>query len=111
MANGTDSIFTGANGAFITELYERYLENPASVDASWAAAFAELNDDADTIQKDVLKASGATNIDEMRDIIKRLYRDTHDLIADNKSYLNTLAQELLLKETLNEEDIDSILAI
>ena len=59
MANGTDSIFTGANGAFITELYERYLENPASVDASWAAAFAELNDDADAIQKDVSKASWA----------------------------------------------------
>ena len=59
MANVTDSIFTGANGAFIIELYERYLENPASVDASWAAAFAELNDDADAIQKDVSKASWA----------------------------------------------------
>ena len=43
----------------LAELYERYLENPASVDASWAAAFAELNDDADAIQKDVSKASWA----------------------------------------------------
>ena len=59
MANGTDSIFTGANGAFIAELYERYLENPAFVDASWAAVFVELNDEADAIQKDLFKASWA----------------------------------------------------
>ena len=59
MANGTDSIFTGANGAFIAELYERYLENPASVDASWKAVFSDLNDDAGAIQKDVSKASWA----------------------------------------------------
>ena len=59
MADGTDTIFTGANGAFIAELYERYLDNPGSVDASWAALFAELNDDPAGIQKDVSKASWA----------------------------------------------------
>ena len=60
--NGKRNGFNFHRHAFITELHERYLENPASVDASWAAAFTELNDDADAIQKDVSEASWAKSI-------------------------------------------------
>ena len=32
----------GGNGAFIEDLYARYLDDPAAVDASWRAYFDEL---------------------------------------------------------------------
>lgn len=38
-----NSYLYGANSTFIEELYSRYLKNPGSVDASWAAFFATLD--------------------------------------------------------------------
>ncbi len=38
---GTSTLF-GSNAPFVEELYERYLADPASVDASWRAYFDEL---------------------------------------------------------------------
>ena len=42
MGEPTDSIFSGTNGVFIAELFERYLNDPASVDQSWAGLFQEI---------------------------------------------------------------------
>jgi 2-oxoglutarate dehydrogenase E1 component len=39
------SFLTGTNNAFIAELYAHYLEDPASVDASWRGYFADLDED------------------------------------------------------------------
>ena len=39
-----NSFLYGANAAFIAELYDRYLANPASVDTSWQRFFAGLGD-------------------------------------------------------------------
>src|SRR5262249_19846048 len=36
---------TGANAAFIAELYTRFLEDPSAVDESWRRFFSEMNDD------------------------------------------------------------------
>jgi 2-oxoglutarate dehydrogenase E1 component len=43
------SFLANGNGAFVEELYSRYLENPASVDPEWARFFAELADEAPTV--------------------------------------------------------------
>ncbi|HJO85708.1 MAG TPA: 2-oxoglutarate dehydrogenase E1 component, partial [Rhodospirillales bacterium] len=59
MADSTDSIFTGANAAFIAELYNWYLEDPGSVDQSWATVFADLADDKVLIQGEINGASWA----------------------------------------------------
>ena len=59
MANQTDSIFTGANGAFIARLYENYLDDPSSVDAGWQALFAEMADDPAAVRGEVAGASWA----------------------------------------------------
>ncbi|MBT4721500.1 MAG: hypothetical protein HOB86_18995, partial [Rhodospirillaceae bacterium] len=59
MANSSESIFTGANGAYIAELYERFLDDPSSVDASWSKLFGDLDDDASTVKSDVAGASWA----------------------------------------------------
>ncbi|MBT3914779.1 MAG: 2-oxoglutarate dehydrogenase E1 component, partial [Rhodospirillaceae bacterium] len=62
MADSTDSIFTGANAAFIAELYDRYLEDPNSVDQSWSTVFADLADDKSSIQGEINGASWARSM-------------------------------------------------
>jgi len=44
------SLLTGANAVFLAELYERYLDNPDSVDASWRAYFDDLHDDPEALR-------------------------------------------------------------
>ncbi len=43
------SFLTGTNSAFIAELYEHYLADPGSVDASWRSLFDDLKEDRDGI--------------------------------------------------------------
>jgi 2-oxoglutarate dehydrogenase E1 component len=49
MRTDLSTILSGANGAFIAELYARYLRDPRSVDPSWADFFAGLADDAEAV--------------------------------------------------------------
>ncbi len=53
------SAMTGANAAFLADLYARWVENPGSVDASFAELFAALNDDARAVLTDASGASWA----------------------------------------------------
>ena len=48
---------TGANAAFLADLYARWVEKPESVDPSFAELFAALNDDARAVLTDALGAS------------------------------------------------------
>ncbi|MFZ1415045.1 MAG: 2-oxoglutarate dehydrogenase E1 component [Defluviicoccus sp.] len=57
MAPIPESFLTGANAPYIAELYSRYIANPASVDASWAAFFRELRDETSSV---LAEARGAT---------------------------------------------------
>jgi 2-oxoglutarate dehydrogenase E1 component len=50
LENERQSFLFGANADFIAELYGRYLEDPASVDPSWAAFFQELHDDLRSVR-------------------------------------------------------------
>src|SRR5258707_918103 len=61
MTTQTDkaSVLNGANATFIAELYARYLENPKSVDESWAGFFAELADDERSVLGELNGASWA----------------------------------------------------
>ncbi|MGH7040945.1 MAG: 2-oxoglutarate dehydrogenase E1 subunit family protein, partial [Acetobacteraceae bacterium] len=53
------SAFTGANAAFLGELYARWASDPGTVDPSFAALFAALNDDARAVAEDATGASWA----------------------------------------------------
>ncbi len=53
------SAFTGANAAFLADLYARWAADPASVDASFAELFAALNDEARSVLGDAAGASWA----------------------------------------------------
>ncbi len=56
-----DSFLLGANAPFISDLYLRYLQNPASVDPGWAEFFAELKDEPATAKSEARGASWAPN--------------------------------------------------
>ena len=51
--------FTGANAAFIADLYARWVADPRAVDASFADLFAALNDESRAILEDASGASWA----------------------------------------------------
>jgi 2-oxoglutarate dehydrogenase E1 component len=54
MAQTSESSFlTGANSAFIAELYEHYLTDPQGIDQSWRSFFDEMKDDAVSVQTEV----------------------------------------------------------
>ena len=53
---------TGANGAYLADLYARWAENPASVDPSMAELFAALNDEARAVLTDATGASWAPRL-------------------------------------------------
>ena len=61
MASQTEqlSFLSGANAAFVAELYASYLGDPGSVDASWAGFFATLHDDARAVLGEMRGASWA----------------------------------------------------
>src|SRR5688572_27639285 len=50
---------TGANAAFLADLYARWAERPDSVDPSFADLFSTLNDDARAVLGDAMGASWA----------------------------------------------------
>lgn len=53
------SAMTGANAAYLADLYARWAEKPDSVDPSFAELFAALNDEARAVLTDALGASWA----------------------------------------------------
>ncbi len=59
MANPSerDTYLASANGAFVEELYQRYLADPSSVDAEWARFFTDMADDAGTVANELNGAS------------------------------------------------------
>ncbi len=59
MAGNIESFLTGTNAVFVAELYERYLNDPNSVDASWVSFFRDLKDESPTLAADRKGASWA----------------------------------------------------
>ncbi len=53
------TFLSGPNAAFIAELYARYVEDPAAVDADWQRFFAELHDDGRAVLDELEGASWA----------------------------------------------------
>jgi len=45
------SFLYGANAAFVEDLYAQWAENPASVEPSWNAFFASLQEQADQVKR------------------------------------------------------------
>ena len=56
---GQTSFLFGQNATFIAELYQRFLDNPDSVDSSWLNFFTSLDDDSRSVLGDLKGASWA----------------------------------------------------
>jgi 2-oxoglutarate dehydrogenase E1 component len=52
-----ETFFTGQNADFLSNLYAQYLKNPNSIDSSWTEVFANLEDDAASLLKEMQGAS------------------------------------------------------
>jgi 2-oxoglutarate dehydrogenase E1 component len=57
--SGESSFFFGVNETYLAELYARYLEDPGSVDQSWAEIFESLGDDRKALFGELRGASWA----------------------------------------------------
>lgn len=68
-----------ANSTFVAEVYEKYVENPNSVDASWVRFFKELEGDAASILKELKGASWSPNKTKVIDQV-----DEEELAAQKK---------------------------
>ena len=55
------SFLQGSNSSFIKELYLKYLKNPESIPQSWVEFFDGLDEDQETIKKEILGPSWAPN--------------------------------------------------
>jgi 2-oxoglutarate dehydrogenase E1 component len=53
------SAFSGANAAFLADLYARWVENPGTVDPSFGELFGALNDESRSVLTDAVGASWA----------------------------------------------------
>ena len=56
------SAMSGANAAYLADLYARWAEKPDSVDASFAELFGALNDEARSVLTDAVGASWAPRL-------------------------------------------------
>ncbi len=54
-----ETFLHGANATFIAEVYARYMDDPTSVDHSWADFFAEMNDEERDVLDELTGASWA----------------------------------------------------
>ena len=65
------SFLQGSNSPFIKELYLKYLKNPKSIPQSWREFFDGLDEDQETIKKEILGPSWAP---QKNNILKKYFR-------------------------------------
>ena len=62
MTTDLSTVFSGANGPFIAELYQRFLADPNTVDQTWAELFRGLAEDASALGSEVRGPSWARSV-------------------------------------------------
>ena len=105
------SFLYSANADFIAELYQRFAENPASVDGSWRSFFEDLKDDARAALKETVGASWAPQ--ETDKIISNGY-DTTPQVSNGHSAPNgkiTPSAETMESISKDTALLDSLRAI
>ena len=84
------SFLQGGNSPFIEELYLKYLRNPESIPQSWVKFFDGLDEDQETIKKEILGPSWApskNNTLKTHVVEKNLVEDNQTSIAqENKKW-------------------------
>ncbi|KPU44060.1 ATP-dependent zinc metalloprotease FtsH [Oxobacter pfennigii] len=102
---GEENITTGASGD---------LERATEIVLSMVKRFG-MDKDAGLLSYDVLYRNSFTSINDdilygCKEMLNNLYSVVKKMLEENKDKLDLMANELLVKETLEEQDIESILA-
>ena len=107
------SFLHGNNSPFIKELYLKYLKNPKSIPESWIEFFDGLDEDQETIKKEILGPSWAPkkkiNL-EISDVKKNIDEFTFTLSEFWSSIPNYFISSSI-KETGKEEILQHIIEI
>jgi 2-oxoglutarate dehydrogenase E1 component len=104
MANQVDitTLLNGSNAGFIADLYQRYLQDPASVDPSWQNLFAELRDEPTTVTAELRGASWTP---------KKSALANGDAAAKTNGHANGTAGETVSLEQVRAATLDSVRAL
>ena len=100
------SFLQGSNSSFIKELYLQYLNNPTTVPQSWREFFDGLDDDKETIRKEILGPSWTpkkNNTLETSVVEKDFAKD-----ENKETFINNKA---VLQENYEKEKEQSVKAI
>ena len=109
------SFLYGTNAGFVEELYARYLNDPASVDAEWRAFFDELGDERENVLKEVRGASWKRDdwpVVANGELVSAL--DGNWPVAEQKKLAEKVAARVPLgtsEESVRKATLDSIRAI
>ena len=109
------SFLYGTNAGFVEELYARYLNDPASVDAEWKAFFDELGDERENVLKEVRGASWGRDdwpVSANGELVSAL--DTNWPAAEQKKLADKVAARApadASDESVRQATLDSIRAI
>ena len=95
------SFLQGSNSPFIEELYLQYLKNPQSIPESWSKFFDGLNEDQETVKKEILGPSWSP---KKIDISKKIDKNYEDNVGK-------LPNEELISKDYEKEREFSIKAI
>jgi len=108
-----DSILSSSNGAYIAELYSRYLDSPNSVDPSWGSFFSELQDDGRAILDELRGASWA---EQRKGVIGARDGDGHAVVGMQPAPESAQAPSQAIAQAVGAENaraatLDSIRAL
>ena len=98
------SFLQGGNSPFIKELYLQYLSNPTIVPQSWREFFDGLNEDKETIQKEILGPSWAP---KKNNALKTIVAEK-DAVKDKETSINGTPAS---QENYEQEKEQSVKAI
>ncbi|CDF57805.1 ATP-dependent zinc metalloprotease FtsH [Thermobrachium celere] len=101
---GKDNITTGASNDIqrVTEIIISMIKDYGMFETSGLLSYSVIQENSYIDMKHI--------VDTANSIVKTLYEEVMDLINNNLDKLHRLANELLEKETIYEEEIDSILS-
>ena len=97
MSDQSNTYLSGANAAFIEELYAQYLKDPASIDPSWQVYFKALAENPAEVQRSIEGASWQPYKNKVIGVVSKEERDAQKTKSANTNSVSKEEIELSLK--------------
>ncbi len=105
-ASNLKTILTGVNAEYIANLYREYLKSPMSVDSSWQAVFAEMQDDEAALLKQMVGASWGEGEYRAPSVPFGHMNADADQITTSHAPANQYARRSAGRDGLNQSEIE-----